>query len=422
MSRLSTFTRLAAFTSLAMAASCSSDKQILGPDVPPGGEIFRSYVALGNSITAGYQSGGINDSTQRQSYARLLAGSMGTQYHYASLSVPGCPAPLTNGLTGARVLAGTAVAPPCALRAGTSITDVLNNVAVPGMTSYDPTAVSTAASNALTTFILGGKTQAQRALDARPTFATIWVGNNDVLQPGLSGLYQPILSTPAQYQANMDGLLKALLDSEPSLKGVLIGVAKVQFLPSMVSGAYLFTSQNSATSTLSKAAGTAVQVLPTCSGSTSLVNVVSLIPAIKSYVASGGTAAGAHPPVITCSKNTPGLPAPVGDVYVLDAAEQVTLNATIDAYNSYLQAKAGAIGFAYYDPNILFAASRASGAIPVFPTYTCGTALGSCTAVSYGNLISLDAIHPSAATHILLANDLIGVINAKYGTTLAAVQ
>ena len=55
--------------------------------------IFSSYVALGNSITAGYQSGGINDSTQRLSYAVLLAKQMGTRFAYPSLVMPGCPPP-----------------------------------------------------------------------------------------------------------------------------------------------------------------------------------------------------------------------------------------------------------------------------------------------------------------------------------------
>jgi len=47
------------------------------PGVPPyaGGAMFQRYVAMGNSITAGFQSGGINDSTQRRSYAVLVAVS-----------------------------------------------------------------------------------------------------------------------------------------------------------------------------------------------------------------------------------------------------------------------------------------------------------------------------------------------------------
>jgi hypothetical protein len=42
--------------------------------------LFQNYVSLGNSLTAGYQSGGINDSTQKQSYAVLFAQQAGTRF------------------------------------------------------------------------------------------------------------------------------------------------------------------------------------------------------------------------------------------------------------------------------------------------------------------------------------------------------
>jgi len=391
---------VAALGALVALAACSDNQKLLGPTTPVGGAIFKSYVAIGNSITAGWQSNGINDSTQRQSYARLLAIQMGTQYHYASLFGRGCTPPIVNGLTGA--LYANAPAGTCDLRTPSSVTDILNNVAVPGARVLDPTSSSTVASNALTTFILGGKTQVQRALDANPTFVTIWIGNNDVLQPALSGLYQPIVSTQAQFQTSYDAMIKQLQDSEPNLKGVLIGVAMVQYLPSVSAGALLFASPQ-AQGAINAATGKTVVIDASCNGSTSLVNVPSIILAIRS---------GAHPAVIACAKGI--YPAPVGDVYVLDPAEQVTLTNAINAYNDYIKTKAAAIGFAYYDPNVLFAASRASGAIPAFPNFASTTA-------TYGSLISLDAIHPTGAAHKLIANELIGVINGKYGTSIQPV-
>ena len=400
MLRMTTLTRVAALGALVALAACSDNQKLLGPTTPVGGAIFKSYVAIGNSITAGWQSNGINDSTQRQSYARLLAIQMGTQYHYASLFGRGCTPPIVNGLTGA--LYANAPAGTCDLRTPSSVTDILNNVAVPGARVLDPTSSSTVASNALTTFILGGKTQVQRALDANPTFVTIWIGNNDVLQPALSGLYQPIVSTQAQFQTSYDAMIKQLQDSEPNLKGVLIGVAMVQYLPSVSAGALLFASPQ-AQGAINAATGKTVVIDASCNGSTSLVNVPSIILAIRS---------GAHPAVIACAKGI--YPAPVGDVYVLDPAEQVTLTNAINAYNDHIKTKAAAIGFAYYDPNVLFAASRASGAIPAFPNFASTTA-------TYGSLISLDAIHPTGAAHKLIANELIGVINGKYGTSIQPV-
>jgi hypothetical protein len=95
--------RVAAIGLALAAVACEADRELLGPNPPSGGEIFRSYVAIGNSITAGFQSNGINDSTQRQSYAFLLARAMGTRYAYPALAKPGCPAPIANTQTGALV-------------------------------------------------------------------------------------------------------------------------------------------------------------------------------------------------------------------------------------------------------------------------------------------------------------------------------
>ena len=68
----------------------------------------------------------------------------------------------------------------------TSTPGPLNNVAVPGATSLSPTGAvpgpDTLVENALTTFILGGETQVQRAAEAQPTFVSAWIGNNDVLE------------------------------------------------------------------------------------------------------------------------------------------------------------------------------------------------------------------------------------------------
>ena len=419
MHRLTNLARVAAVGALVVLAGCESKRSLLGPTSPAGGDIFKSYVALGNSITAGYQSGVINDSTQRQSYARLLAGAMGTQYHYASIAGRGCTPPIANTQTGALVGTGSTAA-TCDLRAASSVTDIRNHVAVPGARVLDPTSSTSPASNPLTTFILGGKTQVAKALEADPTFATIWIGNNDVLVAGLSGILVPtpalgqngIISTQAQFQTAYDAMISQLIAGAPNLKGVLIGVAQVSNLPSLSAGA-LIAGSPAIQAGISQAAGMPVTVLPNCTGSAALIDVPQLIVAIRKY-ALPVRPADAHPPIISCAPGAvPGTP--VGDIFVLDPTEQATLTGVISAYNAYIKTKADAIGFAYYDPNILFAAKRATGEIPPFPNLA-------STNATFGPFISLDGVHPSAAAHILIANELIGVINAKYNTTLKPVQ
>src|SRR5882762_6489191 len=110
-----------------LTAACHQD-ELFSP-LPPlytGGALFKRYVAMGNSITAGIQSGGINDSTQKQSYAVLVAAAMGGDpFYYPSLNAPGCPPPFTNIFTGAR-LGGVGVTGSTCLLRNANIPPYLN--------------------------------------------------------------------------------------------------------------------------------------------------------------------------------------------------------------------------------------------------------------------------------------------------------
>src|SRR3712207_425439 len=94
-----------AFALVGVVASCDHDAQVFMP--PPTDPLFQSYVAIGNSLAAGVQSDGINDSTQRRSYAFLLAQSMRTRFAYPSLAGRGCVPPIANWQTGARAGTGS---------------------------------------------------------------------------------------------------------------------------------------------------------------------------------------------------------------------------------------------------------------------------------------------------------------------------
>jgi len=392
---------------LAGLSSCDNGATVVSPKVSD--DIFRNYVAIGNSITAGYQSSGINDSTQAQSYAALIARQMGTRFAFPALAKPGCAPPIANFQTQARVSNGTSTT--CAFRSPTSATFALNNVAVPGITSFDPTLAGgapgyTQNSNPLEQLILGGKTMVQKALEVQPTFATIWVGNNDVLQPAITGL--PATATQqATFAANYDKMIAEFTAGAPGVKGVLIGVAQVSNVPILFTAAAL--TNPAFVGGLSQAVGRPVTIdQTTCSG----VGLTSYIgfPLFSQLRASPTT-----PAIIFCQKTsaTPGSP---GDVFVLDAAEQVQAKAIVDGYNNYIKAKADAIGFAYYDPNTTL--GRLAPTDPVLATKVPNLASATAT---FGNYISLDGVHPNAAAHIEIAKDLIAVINAKYGTKIPAI-
>ena len=406
MHRLNHLARVAALGILATLAACESKRTLLGPSTPPGGDIFASYVSIGNAITAGWQSGGINDSTQRRSYAVLLGAQMGTRFAYPSINLPGCPVPVANFVTGAFV-GGVPNPNICALRSPASVTDVLNNVAVPFAAVADPTALSpTTIATPLPQLILGGKTQVQRALEAHPTFVTVWIGNNDVLLPAVTGTLgvtagvTPGLTTVADFQTRYKAMMDQLLAGAPGLKGLLIGVVNATGSPVFVPAAALASPAVQAA--VNAATGRTVVIDPACATSTWLV-VLRIAEAIKS---------GQHPPFISCTKN---VPPGLGDAFMLDNGELATLNATVAGYNAFIKAQADANGFAYYDPNVLLAAKRATGEIPLLPNFASPLA-------PFGTLVSLDGVHPSSAAHVLLANEFITTINARYGTSLKPTQ
>jgi lysophospholipase L1-like esterase len=379
-------------------AACDSDKIVTPPATSLNTGIFKSYVAIGNSITAGYQSGGILDSTQQESFADLLAHAAGTRYAYPSLVAPGCPPPIVNFQTGARL--GGATATTCLGRTASTVTAILNNVAVPGAAVADLTALTTANSNALTTFILGGKTQIQKALDAQPTFVTVEIGNNDVLPAALSGIPVPTAGvspgiTPVDsFVVQYARAINQLTSARPKLKGVLLGVFNVT-----LSGA-LFPIDSVINNPLlgaevDAAAGHAITYAPDCVNSGALLSL-EVLPLIAS---------GEVPPVIGCADANP---------FTLSVDKIGLFVGTVQAYNGYIQAKADSIGFAYMDPNPLLVGLRAVDSIPPYPNFASATH-------PFGSFITLDGIHPSAAAHQLIAAAMIAKIDSVYGLTIGQI-
>ena len=390
----------AALTCLVGLAACSDTVDIVRPAPTPGNDLFHSYVNLGNSIGAGFQSDGIVDSTQMQSYAVLLAQQVGTRFAVPLLRKPGCRPPLTNILTGARYLGATATT--CAGRDPASVTDIINNVAVPGALAADPTANGNGpGSSVLTQMILGGATQVTRALEAKPTFVTVEIIGNDILAPAGSGQLGGV--TPvATFTANIDRIVDPLVAGGVR-GGVLFGTVNVLRSAIFFPAAALQNPQFAGS--IAQAAGVPPAQLiihPNCVGSTSLISFPGIVAFLRASPVK----------IIACQPNTiPGTV--VGDAGVLDPAEQASLTTTINAYNAYLSQKATAAGWGFYDVNTTLDAAVARGDIT--PVNLANPAQ------PFGRFMSLDPAHPSAIGHRYIVNDLIDVVNAKYGTSIAKV-
>ncbi|HVG43422.1 MAG TPA: SGNH/GDSL hydrolase family protein [Longimicrobium sp.] len=425
----------AALATLALGA-CVGDGDVLRPEVnPAGGTLFTRYVSLGNSITAGFQSAGIVDSTQRNAYPNLLARSAGTPFTQPMFARPGCPPLMT-----APLVASTA-APTCA-RVDSVRVPYPGNVAVPGVRIADLFAIPGGQISQLYTLITGGRTQIQAMADAQPTFVSAWIGNNDALSAALSGTLGPLaagadsnLTRLSSFQASVTAMASSIKASGAQ-GAVLIGVVFADSAsPLLQPGAYFFLSRDAA----GKFNGKLVNA--NCSPVTALGTPNPLSRNLVSFQSVSSAL-----PEINCD------PASAqGGAFLLDAAERAVLGQRIADYNAALKAAADANGWLYVNPMDILRPELArvctAAVTPACPTGSSGrynqvrkcqllataataaqfqtAVLNSCPAPGptaapnfFGALISFDGVHPSTAGHVLVARSLATSINTKYGTKL----
>lgn len=396
---------------LGAAAACNNDELFHNTTEDPVNPLFTRYVSMGNSITAGFQSNGINDSTQRQGYPVLLARQMHTPFYQPLLNKPGCAPPYTNVFTQTRLGGGTSQT--CLLREGqTPPPPYISDVAVPGATASSPTnnLVAGSNSNLLTQLFLGGLTQIGMMRKVQPTFITVWIGNNDVLgaatdqtHPGDSLEVTDTATFKAEYKAMLDSI-----DAIGSVKGgVLIGVADVTQIPYASLGAVYYQLK------LTKlAALPSFQVDASCAPSAlGGVGDSSLVPFFYGLglIAAAQAAPVGGPFILNCGT----------DDQVITKPEFLKLHNSVLAFNAYISAQAAARGYAYFDPNIALAQLKADTTqVAFFPHAPPDPR---ATTAPFGTAFSFDGVHPSATTHKLVANTLITVINAKYGTSLTTI-
>src|SRR4051812_3503320 len=340
---------------LLAAAACNNDDVIRPYANVPVDPLFDRYVSIGNSITAGFQSAGINEITQSQSYAVLLAHAMRSPFYSPLLAFPGCPAPYDSVWSKFGAPAPHRVNPPvpggCALRKTVNPpAPFVSDVAVPGARVVDTYDNQTPSTNQLTTLILGGLTQVQMMRRAGATFVTVWIGNNDVLGAALdtANAGNPALVTAStQFQTQYGHLLDSLEDAGIT-KAVLIGVANVTLIPYFVKGSKFFNVKYAGDSIPGPNAAT--KQLP----ANFLVNPNCAPPAGDSILVPFPNGAA----VVAFARSQPGATVGVdcSDIHHVSPAEMANMVAAVTSYNTYIAAQATARGYVYIDPNALFAA------------------------------------------------------------------
>ena len=232
------------------------------PTGTPGTVDFTKYVAIGNSLTAGFMDGALYTNGQQNSFPAILArqfqieGVGGGAFNQPDInSENGFNTSLNSGQPGATVfgrfvlnLAGPGIEPTI----GELITPYagdraqLNSFGVPGIRAIDAVVPGYAQFNpffgryasAPDASLLGDAARAQG------TFFTVWLGSNDVLAWALSGGSAPdgeadpaaqatnpaTLTSIASFTQAYQGIISSML-ATPEAKGVAINLPPVTLLP-----------------------------------------------------------------------------------------------------------------------------------------------------------------------------------------------
>lgn len=109
-----------------------------------------------------------------------------------------------------------------------------------------------------------------------------------------------------------------------------------------------------------------------------------------------------------------GVTLALSDTWVLLPSEQTEISNAITTFNQIIADAATTYDLAFFDVNTFFNTVATSG-------YQAGNAFMTADYVT-GGTFSLDGFHTSPRGNAVIANQMIGLINAKYGSTLPTVN
>ncbi|MHB1048505.1 MAG: SGNH/GDSL hydrolase family protein [Bacteroidota bacterium] len=453
MKQFPRFATLLTVLLLAVFAGCTDEAPSGLPNPSLGSLSVSKYVAVGNSLAAGYQSNGLYKSAQIYSYPNLLAqqlksagANIGT-FEQPYWPDPGNPDPKTgkaaryviisladpsNPVIGPKGESPTASAPENA----TTLLRPYDNLGLPGapLAGFMDT-VGTYQGGFGAAIIRGAgglpKSQFQSVVALQPQLVTFWLGNNDVLGYATTGGASTSITAPTAlpiftflYNQALDTLKKTL----PNTKVIVATIPDVRTIPFFTTigpkiGAKLATAAPGGLALYYQKMGES----GVASGATKFTNP-SGDPLIcltgSPYAALIGTVTGkfykdngfpALPPGIDTTKPFGVHPQnPWPNALTLDSAEQAIAGQAVSNYNTTIKSLAATYGAAVVDVNAIFTDIHKNGLLISGVKYT--------TSYITGGLFSLDGVHPSNRGAGVLANEFIKSMNAKFGTNVTGVD
>lgn len=355
---------------------------------------FTTYVALGDSLTAGYSNGSLVQGHQNYSYPLDLARQAGVAgtFQQPTISDPGIPAELVLvSLSGPTIL-------PKANRLGEPINlgvpRPYNNLAVPGATSLDALLDKGATRGSIAQLVLRSQgSQVEQALALRPTFVTLWIGNNDVLGAAIRGrAVEGVTLTPKAAFRQAYGAIVANLRTSGAriVAGTLPDVTTIPFVTTIAP--YLVDPITRQPVVIGG------QRVPLIGPGGPLASSTFVTLAASSFLAQG-----IGIPAAAGGKGTP-LP----DEVLLDAGEVATIQDYVNANNQAIREICGAASIPVVDFNTIFRDIKSSG-----------RRIGGLTVTAdflTGGLFGYDGVHATDLGYAIVANEWIAVINANGGS------
>ena len=348
---------------------------------------FSRMVVVGDSLSAGYLSGGLEEEGQLTGYAALIASQAGVDLSLPLIAYPGVPNIMELETWGPPPIFGPA--PGQSSGRIDPFTQAMN-LAVPGHDALD--ALETRPDlpiDSLTDLVLGlpglldgvALSQVEWAEALEPSVILLWIGNNDILGAATEGSPE-LMTDPEVFEAAYGQIFDRL-----AATGAPIVVANI---PDTTVIAYL-----TPVSEVSWAMGVPVELLEVALG-VGPEDYVTLPGLDMASRILGGT-----------------LPGPLPDTMVLDTEEAQQIRERTDLFNAIIAAKAEQYGSTLVDIRALLERADAAGAM------ACGRRL----ATSFlGGVFSLDGVHPTRTGYALVANEFIAAINAGLGADLPPVD
>ena len=397
LSRLIVAGALVSFLSGCGGSSHNTNPNNSAAQAANAGNFTRTYF-IGDSLTAGFQSGSLLDTAQPNGYANLIATQEKFPIVLPLIAPPGAPSVLQLVSINPLVINPT----PGQTSGRDNPQIQATDLAVPGHKLVDaistrPSATPTPGQQQLDTLVLGepalaiglSRSQLEWAENLDPTTVIVWIGNNDALIADTTGMPSSMTSV-ATFTTQYTQLIQSLQQNTKAHL-VIANIPDVTSVPFLTPAAVVFAEAVAQSGgTLTPAAASAVLgIVPG-----DLVNI---------------TGVGEVTAILTGKQK-----GPIDDAGFLSAAEVAQVQATVTQYNQVIAQQAQAANATLVDINTLFATLK-SGQVPPIN----GVPI---TANFLGGAFSLDGIHPTNTGYAIVANLFIDTMNAAFKQSVADVN